>query len=29
LMGPVQMLILGFEDPQFKGEALAELQKER
>lgn len=28
-MGPVQMLILGFEDPQFKGEALAELQKLR
>jgi uncharacterized membrane protein len=29
LLGPVQMLILGFEDPQFKGEALAELQKLR
>jgi hypothetical protein len=28
-MGPVQMLILGFKDPQFKGEALAELQKLR
>lgn len=26
-IGPVQMLILGFEDPQFKGEALAELEK--
>ena len=29
MLGPVQMLILGFEDPQFKGEALAELQKLR
>lgn len=29
MIGPVQMLILGFEDPQFKGEALAELQKLR
>ena len=28
-IGPVQMLILGFEDPKFKGEALAELQKLR
>jgi uncharacterized membrane protein len=28
-MGPVQMLILGFKDPQFKGEALAELKKLR
>jgi uncharacterized membrane protein len=26
-MGPVQMLILGFENPKFKGEALAELEK--
>jgi uncharacterized membrane protein len=26
-IGPVQMLILGFENPQFKGEALAELEK--
>ena len=26
-IGPVQMLILGFKDPQFKGEALAELEK--
>jgi uncharacterized membrane protein len=25
--GPVQLLILGFEDPQFKGEALEELQR--
>jgi uncharacterized membrane protein len=29
VLGPVQMLILGFEDPQFKGEALAELKKLR
>jgi uncharacterized membrane protein len=29
MIGPVQMLILGFKDPQFKGEALAELQKLR
>ena len=29
MMGPVQMLMLGFKDPQFKGEALAELQKLR
>ena len=29
MLGPVQMLILGFEDPQFKGEALAELRKLR
>ena len=29
MLGPVQMLILGFEDPQFKGEALAELEKLR
>ena len=28
-IGPVQMLILGFENPQFKGEALAELEKLR
>ena len=28
-IGPVQMLILGIEDPKFKGEALAELQKLR
>jgi uncharacterized membrane protein len=27
MMGPVQMLILGFEDPQFKGEILAELKR--
>ena len=26
-IGPVQMLILGFKDPEFKGEALAELEK--
>jgi uncharacterized membrane protein len=26
-IGPVQMLILGFENPQFRGEALAELEK--
>ena len=26
-IGPVQMLILGFENPDFKGEALAELEK--
>lgn len=26
-IGPVQMLILGFENPNFKGEALAELEK--
>ena len=25
--GPVQLLILGFEDPQFEGEALTELQR--
>jgi uncharacterized membrane protein len=25
--GPVQLLILGFEDPNFKGEALEELQR--
>ena len=29
MIGPVQMLILGFENPNFKGEALAELQKLR
>ena len=29
MLGPVQMLILGFENPNFKGEALAELQKLR
>lgn len=29
MLGPVQMLILGFENPDFKGEALAELQKLR
>lgn len=29
MLGPVQMLILGFEDPKFEGEALAELQKLR
>jgi len=26
-IGPVQMLILGFEDPQFTGEIVAELQR--
>jgi uncharacterized membrane protein len=26
-MGPVQMLILGFEDPKFTGEGLAELER--
>lgn len=26
-IGPVQMLILGFEDPKFTGEGLAELQR--
>jgi uncharacterized membrane protein len=25
--GPVQMLVVGFEDPQFKGEILAELRR--
>ena len=29
MLGPVQMLILGFENPDFKGEALAELKKLR
>jgi uncharacterized membrane protein len=28
-LGPVQMLILGFEDPKFTGEGLAELEKLR
>jgi uncharacterized membrane protein len=26
-IGPVQILVIGFEDPQFKGEALAELKR--
>jgi len=26
-IGPVQMLVLGFQDPQFKGEILEELQR--
>jgi Family of unknown function (DUF6325) len=26
-LGPVQMLVVGFEDPQFKGEILAELTR--
>ena len=28
-IGPVQMLILGFEDPKFTGEGLAELERLR
>ena len=28
-MGPVQMLVLGFDDPNFRGEALAELERLR
>ena len=28
-IGPVQMLVIGFEDPQFKGEILAELKRLR
>ena len=29
MMGPVQMLIIGFDQPQFRGEALAEIERLR
>lgn len=28
-MGPVQMLVIGFDDPQFRGEVLAEIERLR
>ena len=28
-MGPVQLLVIGFDDPQFRGEILAEIERLR